>query len=92
MIKVVYKDEAKTFYPEDMSAMVLLKMKESAEAHLGEPVMKAVITVPAHFNSSQRQATKDAGRIAGLNVLQIMNEPSAAVMAYAFKEKVNYLC
>ena len=63
-------------------------MKETAEAHLGEPVTKAVITVPAHFNSSQRRATKDAGRIAGLNVLQIMNEPSAAVLAYAFKEKV----
>lgn len=71
--------------------MVLLKMKEVAEAHLGKTVTNAVITVPAHFNNSQRRATKDAGKIAGLNVLQIMNETSAAAMAYAFKEKVLYI-
>ena len=68
--------------------MVLLKLKESAEAYLGKTVTKAVITVPAHFNDHQRRATKDAGRIAGLNVLRIMNETSAAALAYAFKEKV----
>ena len=62
--------------------MVLMKMKQTAEDYLGEPVTEAVITVPAYFNDSQRQATKDAGRIAGLNVLRIINEPTAAALAY----------
>ncbi len=68
--------------PPEMSAQVLLKMKQTAEDYLGEPVTEAVITVPAYFNDSQRQATKDAGRIAGLNVLRIINEPTAAALAY----------
>ncbi|XP_077318031.1 heat shock 70 kDa protein [Lithobates pipiens] len=80
--KVDYKGEMKTFYPEEVSSMVLLKMKEIAEAYLGHPVTNAVITVPAYFNDSQRQATKDAGVIAGLNVLRIINEPTAAAIAY----------
>ncbi|XP_073455036.1 heat shock 70 kDa protein-like [Aquarana catesbeiana] len=81
-VKVDYKGEMKTFYPEEVSSMVLLKMKEIAEAYLGHPVTNAVITVPAYFNDSQRQATKDAGVIAGLNVLRIINEPTAAAIAY----------
>ncbi|XP_073455035.1 heat shock 70 kDa protein-like [Aquarana catesbeiana] len=81
-VKVDYKGEMKTFYPEEVSSMVLLKMKETAEAYLGHPVTNAVITVPAYFNDSQRQATKDAGVIAGLNVLRIINEPTAAAIAY----------
>jgi len=87
-IGVEYKGEAKTFFPEEISAMVLLKMKESAEAHLGKTVNKAVITVPAHFNDTQRRATRNAGKIAGFDVLRIMSEPSAAALAYAFHEKV----
>ncbi|XP_056397251.1 heat shock 70 kDa protein-like [Hyla sarda] len=81
-VKVEYKGEQKTFSPEEISSMVLLKMKEIAEAYLGHPVTNAVITVPAYFNDSQRQATKDAGVIAGLNVLRIINEPTAAAIAY----------
>ncbi|KAM4702118.1 heat shock 70 kDa protein-like [Discoglossus pictus] len=81
-VKVDYKGEEKTFFPEEISSMVLLKMKETAEAYLGQPVTNAVITVPAYFNDSQRQATKDAGVIAGLNVLRIINEPTAAAIAY----------
>ncbi|XP_018416156.1 PREDICTED: heat shock 70 kDa protein isoform X2 [Nanorana parkeri] len=81
-VKVDYKGEMKTFCPEEISSMVLLKMKETAEAYLGHPVTNAVITVPAYFNDSQRQATKDAGVIAGLNVLRIINEPTAAAIAY----------
>ncbi|KAF2344335.1 Heat shock protein 70 family, partial [Trinorchestia longiramus] len=77
-IKVEYKGENKTFSPEEISSMVLTKMKEIAEAYLGDTVKDAVITVPAYFNDSQRQATKDAGAIAGLNVLRIINEPTAA--------------
>jgi molecular chaperone DnaK len=68
----------KDYSPQEISAFTLQKMKESAEAHLGEPVTKAVITVPAYFNDAQRQATKDAGKIAGLEVLRIINEPTAA--------------
>ncbi|XP_053304384.1 heat shock 70 kDa protein-like [Spea bombifrons] len=81
-VKVDYKGEEKTFSPEEISSMVLTKMKETAEAYLGYSVTNAVITVPAYFNDSQRQATKDAGVIAGLNVLRIINEPTAAAIAY----------
>ncbi len=81
-IVVDYKNEEKEFHPEEISSMVLIKMKEIAEAYAGETVTDAVITVPAYFNDSQRQATKDAGQIAGLNVLRIINEPTAAAIAY----------
>lgn len=81
-IKVDYKGEEKYFAPEEISAMVLGKMKETAESYLGKKVSDAVITVPAYFNDAQRQATKDAGHIAGLNVLRIINEPTAAALAY----------
>ncbi|XP_007538970.1 heat shock 70 kDa protein 1B [Erinaceus europaeus] len=81
-VQVSYKGESKAFYPEEISSMVLAKMKETAEAYLGQAVTNAVITVPAYFNDSQRQATKDAGAIAGLNVLRIINEPTAAAIAY----------
>jgi heat shock 70kDa protein 1/2/6/8 len=81
-IKADYMGEEKTFYPEEISAMVLGKMKGIAEDYLGEPVTDAVITVPAYFGDEQRQATKDAGVIAGLNVLRIINEPTAAAIAY----------
>ncbi|CAI4926023.1 ANM_HP_G0256220.mRNA.1.CDS.1 [Saccharomyces cerevisiae] len=82
VIEVQYLEETKTFSPQEISAMVLTKMKEIAEAKIGKKVEKAVITVPAYFNDAQRQATKDAGAIAGLNVLRIINEPTAAAIAY----------
>ncbi|KAF2682524.1 heat shock protein-like protein [Lentithecium fluviatile CBS 122367] len=82
MVQVQYLGETKTFSPQEISAMVLGKMKEVAEVKLGKKVEKAVITVPAYFNDNQRQATKDAGAIAGLNVLRIINEPTAAAIAY----------
>ena len=88
VINVDYKGENKIFQPEEISSMVLAKMKETAESFIGSPVKDAVITVPAYFNDSQRQATKDAGSIAGLNVLRIINEPTAAAIAYGLdKEK-----
>ncbi|KAK2747438.1 heat shock protein ssb1 [Colletotrichum kahawae] len=81
-VSVDYLGEVKTFSPQEISSMVLLKMKEIAETKIGKKVEKAVITVPAYFNDNQRQATKDAGAIAGLNVLRIINEPTAAAIAY----------
>jgi L1 cell adhesion molecule like protein len=87
-IQVEYKNETKTFFPEEISSMVLTKMKETAEAYLGKTVLDAVVTVPAYFNDSQRQATKDAGTISGLNVLRIINEPTAAAIAYGLDKKV----
>jgi len=86
-IVVEYKGESKTFYAEEISSMVLIKMKETAEAYLGKTCKDAVVTVPAYFNDSQRQATKDAGAIAGLNVLRIINEPTAAAIAYGLDKK-----
>jgi L1 cell adhesion molecule like protein len=87
VIEVEYKNETKQFTPEEISSMILYKMKEIGEAYLGETVKDAVITVPAYFNDSQRQATKDAGVIAGLNVLRIINEPTAAAIAYGLDKK-----
>lgn len=87
-IRVQFKGKNETFHPEEISSMVLTKMKETAEAYLGHPVKKAVITVPAYFNDAQRQATKDAGAIAGLEVLRIINEPTAAAIAYGL-DKTN---
>merc|ERR1712013_863566 len=86
-LRVEYQSEEKTFTPEEVSAMILVKMKETAEAYLGSPVTEAVITVPAYFNDAQRQATKDAGMISGLNVLRIINEPTAAAIVYGLDKK-----
>jgi L1 cell adhesion molecule like protein len=86
-IIATYKNELKTFQPEEISSMILTKMKEVAESYIGETVTGAVITVPAYFNDAQRQATKDAGMIAGLNILRIINEPTAAAIAYGLDKK-----
>ncbi|CAF4221879.1 unnamed protein product [Rotaria sp. Silwood2] len=88
LIEVQYKGERKLFSAEEISSMVLTKMKETAEAFLGTTIRQAVITVPAYFNDSQRQATKDAGTIAGLDVLRIINEPTAAALAYGLEKRL----
>ncbi|GMJ15433.1 ARABIDOPSIS HEAT SHOCK PROTEIN 70, heat shock protein 70 [Hibiscus trionum] len=89
MIVVNYKGEEKQFAAEEISSMVLVKMKEVAEAYLGQTIKNAVVTVPAYFNDSQRQATKDAGAISGLNVMRIINEPTAAAIAYGLDKKAS---
>ena len=88
-IKIDVPATGKDYVPEEISAMILQKLKTDAEKYLGEKVTKAVITVPAYFNDSQRQATKNAGRIAGLEVLRIINEPTAAALAYGLDRKKN---
>ena len=87
LIEVTAHNKLTQFTPEEISSMILIKMKEVAESYLGEKVSDAVITVPAYFNDSQRQATKDAGTIAGLNVLRIINEPTAAAIAYGLDKQ-----
>lgn len=89
VITVQWRGKSRTFSPEEISAMVLLKMKATAEAFLGDRVIDAVITVPAYFNDAQRQSTKDAGSIAGLNVLRIINEPTAAAIAYGLDKQAD---
>jgi heat shock protein 1/8 len=87
LMGVKYMGEDKQFSAEEISSMILTKMKKTAEDYLGEPVSNAVVTVPAYFNDQQRQATKDAGIIAGLNVMRIINEPTAACLCYGLSNK-----
>jgi L1 cell adhesion molecule like protein len=87
-IQIEFKGEIKKFAPEEISSMVLIKMREIAETYLGQKISDAVVTVPAYFNDSQRQATKDAGAIAGINVLRIINEPTAAALAYGLDKNL----
>ena len=87
-IQVDHKGETKKFFPEEISSMVLIKMKETAEAFLGKTVTHAVVSVPSYFNYSQRQAIKDAGTISGMNVLRLIDEPTAAGIAYGLDKKV----
>ncbi|KAL4557928.1 hypothetical protein LXL04_036122 [Taraxacum kok-saghyz] len=87
VILVTYKGEEKRFSPEEISSMVLSKMKETSETYLGTTVKNAVITVPAYFNDCQRQATKDAGTVAGLNILRMINEPTSAAIAYGLENR-----
>ncbi len=87
LIEVTYKGERKTYSPEEITAMLIGKMKEIAESYLGQPVKDAILTCPAYFNDSQRQATKDAATIAGLNTLRLLNEPTAAALAYGLDRK-----
>merc|ERR1719461_106385 len=89
VIEVLFKEETRQFFPEEISSMVLQKMKTTAESYLGTSVNAAVITVPAYFNDSQRQATKDAGRIANLEVKRIINEPTAAAIAYGLDKSAS---
>lgn len=86
-IEVNFKNETKKLYPEEISAAILVRMKEIAEVYLGEPIHNAVVTVPAYFNDAQRQSTKDAGVIAGLNIVRMINEPTAAAIAYGLDKK-----
>ncbi|HPE84732.1 MAG TPA: Hsp70 family protein, partial [Chlamydiales bacterium] len=85
--KVVFEVDGKTLTPEEVGAQILMKMKQTAEEYLGEEVTEAVVTVPAYFNDSQRQSTKDAGKIAGLNVLRIIPEPTAAALSYGLDKQ-----
>jgi len=87
MVVVKYKGEEKKFYAEEISSMILSKMQTIAEAYMGKPVKNAVVTVPAYFNDSQRKATIDAGVIIGLNIVRIINEPTAAAIAYALDKR-----
>ena len=87
MVQVEFHGETKTFSAEEISSMILIKMKEIAEAYLGKEIKNAVVTVPAYFNDSQRQATKDAAVIAGINCMRIINEPTAAAIAYSVDMK-----
>ncbi|KAK9740676.1 hypothetical protein RND81_03G053200 [Saponaria officinalis] len=91
LVEVTYRGKQKRFLAEEISAMILSKMKDIAEAYLDVPVVNAVVTVPAYFNDSQRQATKDAGTISGLNVLRILNEPTAAAIAYGVDKKTSHI-
>ena len=89
LIEVIYKGEKKAFLPQEISAMILSQLKNQSEEYLGTKIKNAVITVPAYFNEGQKTATRDAGRIAGLNVLRIINEPTAAAIAYGLQNKFN---